>query len=75
MAAQKNKPDVVGLLLERGADPSALDKVREGGCFVVASLSSFLPSPDVSSVCMTLVVSSTLVCLLFPLVRVSWYLI
>jgi hypothetical protein len=43
VAAQKNKPDVVGLLLERGADPSALDKVREGGCFVVAVfLSSFL---------------------------------
>ena len=35
-----NKPDVdvVGLLLERGVDPSALDKVRERFCFVAASL-------------------------------------
>jgi hypothetical protein len=51
VAVQKNNPDVVGLLLERGADPSALDKVSEGGCFVVVFLAFFRRSSLNDIVC------------------------
>ena len=45
VVVQKNKPDVVGLLLERGADPSALDKVREGGRVFRCCFSFFFSFP------------------------------